>query len=104
MKLLLAVLLLAAVASVCSSAVDQEASQIYQAWKHYFHREYSESEDIYRLQVFKDNLERIKKLNEAYPDSTFAPNKFADLGPEEFTSIYLTEFNEERKLPSSSQH
>jgi cathepsin F len=43
-----------------------------------------------RFATFKDNLDRINRLNAANPGTDFGINKFADMSAEEFKSIYMS--------------
>jgi len=45
---------------------------------------------MYRLAVFKANVQRITDLNARYTGVKFGVNKFADLTKEEFKAIYLS--------------
>ncbi|KAL6057377.1 Cathepsin F [Balamuthia mandrillaris] len=53
-------------------------------------RDYATTEELsQRFAIFKSNLARIEGLNRRMPSARFAPNKFADLTPEEFKQQYL---------------
>lgn len=60
------------------------------AWKLKHKKIYGHAEELYRLQVYKRNLEVINAHN-ANPQKTYKmeANKFADLTDEEFAAIYL---------------
>lgn len=47
----------------------------------------SETELEFRMQVFKENLEKFKVLGEQNPSATFGVNMFADLTTEEFSKM-----------------
>jgi len=52
-------------------------------------KKYLESEFELRYNNFKENLVKIKQLNEKSPNKVFGVNKFADMSQEEFRSKYL---------------
>lgn len=65
-------------------------ADLFDEWITKFHKKYSTLSELeHRRQVFLNNLQTIKNLNLESPDATFAPNKFADLTPDEFASMYL---------------
>jgi cathepsin F len=52
----------------------------------------SQAEKLERFNVFKTNVQIIKKNNNLYPGARFGLNKFALLSKEEFSEIYLSSF------------
>jgi len=83
MKLLLVFLL----ATVCINALTTEHS--FQAWMSKHNKNYAnEAEYVYRLGVYRSNLEFIEEHNRLNLGYTVAMNQFGDLTVREFSSIY----------------
>lgn len=54
-----------------------------------YQKAYTPEEAAVRFRIFKDTLLRIDMQNTEHPTATFGINKFADLTPNEFSSMYL---------------
>eukprot|EP00727_Mastigamoeba_balamuthi_P006735 m51a1_g2682 putative cysteine protease 1 (312) ;mRNA; f:744792-745727 len=83
MKTIVAVLLLAAVAS--ASSVDA-----FRAWAKAHNKVYTAAEEKYRMHVYEENVAVISRLNMENHGAKFAPNKFTDLTHAEFKALYTT--------------
>eukprot|EP00727_Mastigamoeba_balamuthi_P012151 m51a1_g7559 putative cysteine protease (312) ;mRNA; f:117994-118929 len=84
MKAIIAVLVLAALAS--ASSVDT-----FRMWAKTHGKVYTATEEKYRLHVFEENLAIINRLNMENHGASFAPNQFSDLTNAEFKALYTTE-------------
>eukprot|EP00727_Mastigamoeba_balamuthi_P006596 m51a1_g2557 putative cysteine peptidase precursor (312) ;mRNA; f:328499-329434 len=83
MKAVIAVLLLAAVAS--ASTLDA-----FRSWAKSEGKVYTAVESKYRLHVFEENLAIINRLNMQNHGAQFGLNKFSDLTSAEFKALYTT--------------
>lgn len=54
-----------------------------------YNKKYTEREYNTRFEIFQRNLKLIEKLNQKESGQVFGVNKFTDLSPEEFRSMYL---------------
>eukprot|EP00825_Cyclidium_porcatum_P049861 TRINITY_DN870_c0_g1_i2.p1 TRINITY_DN870_c0_g1~~TRINITY_DN870_c0_g1_i2.p1 ORF type:complete len:354 (-),score=77.75 TRINITY_DN870_c0_g1_i2:182-1243(-) len=80
--------------AVSARYTEGEASQMFQLWKQQNFKSYGgEWEESFRFIMFQNNLVTIDRLNNEQSDAQFAPNKFADLSPEEFAALYLTQID-----------
>jgi len=85
MKSFVACILLGA---VLASALSPSA--LWTQWKVDYQRKYaSAEEDSARFAIFKENVNKVNRLNRESPGTKFALNKFADLSSEEFKKYYL---------------
>jgi hypothetical protein len=83
MKSIVALLVLAAVASALTDA--QEWGQ----FKRRFGRSYgSNEEEVRRFEIFKTNMRKAEALSAAEEDAKFGVTKFSDLTSEEFIAMY----------------
>jgi len=74
--------------AVFASAVTP--SSLWTQWKLDYQKTYtSAAEDAGRFAIFKENMNKVNKLNKENPRTKFALNKFADLSTEEFKKFYL---------------
>jgi len=96
---------LCCVAFASAATIDE-----FQAFKTKFQKEYAnDAEDVYRMKVFSENLEKISKHNEEASKGmhtfTLGINKFADLTIEEWrnTLTLNTEKTGERKYSPKSE-
>jgi len=85
MKAVVAVLLLAAVASAIT---NDQLYEKYAEWSARYHKEYDALEHIQRFENFKANYHLVRHLNRQNRGH-FALNEFADLSQEEFEARYL---------------
>eukprot|EP00727_Mastigamoeba_balamuthi_P014086 m51a1_g930 putative cysteine peptidase precursor (312) ;mRNA; r:211903-212838 len=83
MKAIIAVLVLAAVAS--ASSVDA-----FRSWAKAHGKVYTASEAKYRLHVFEENQAVVNRLNMENHGARFGLNKFSDLTNAEFKALYTT--------------
>lgn len=84
-------LLVALLVSSVTSAlrVDSGIADSFAVFKRQFDKAYaSEAEETHRMKVFAQNMRTMQALNAANHHAHFAPNKFADLTPEEFQKQY----------------
>jgi C1A family cysteine protease len=90
MKSIVAVLLLAALAS--ASSIDT-----FRQWSLVHNKVYTGKEEARRFAIFKENLAKIERLNLDESSARFAPNKFSDLTEEEFKVMYVNGLKSTKK-------
>jgi len=74
---------------LATSAYPEEEQFV--LWMRKHNKNYGSSEEtVKRLVIFKENLQKIANLNNKYPRTKYAVNKFADLTAEEFKDKYLS--------------
>jgi C1A family cysteine protease len=81
MKAIIAILVLAAVAS--ASSLDG-----FRSWAKEHGKVYTVNEQARRFAIFKENMAVIERLNLDHPSATFGPNQFSDLTHDEFSAVY----------------
>eukprot|EP00727_Mastigamoeba_balamuthi_P012149 m51a1_g7557 putative cysteine peptidase precursor (313) ;mRNA; r:111796-112734 len=86
MKSVIAVLVLAALAS--ASSIDT-----FRTWAKTHGKVYTATEEKYRMHVFEENTAIVNRLNMESHGARFAVNKFSDLTNEEFKAIYTTDLH-----------
>eukprot|EP00727_Mastigamoeba_balamuthi_P012150 m51a1_g7558 putative cysteine peptidase precursor (313) ;mRNA; f:116058-116996 len=86
MKTIVAVLVLAALAS--ASSVDT-----FRTWAKAHGKVYTATEEKYRMHVFEENTAIVNRLNMESHGAIFAPNQFSDLTREEFKALYTTDLH-----------
>ena len=75
--------------SISGVALASKLEQ-FELFKQKFNKKYSsESENYERYQIFKQNLDEIKNLNQKFRHAKFGINKFSDLTDSEFKSQNL---------------
>jgi len=91
--------LILAVLIVSVFGLDQKAE--FMAWAKKHQKTYPVSEYASRFEIYKQNLVRIKQMNDFHTSAKFAVNKFADLTAEEFKQLYLSSlpFVKDQKWP-----
>jgi len=58
--------------------------ELWQKFKKEFNKNYNETEDFHRFQIFTENLYKYAQFNKENPLAIFGVNKFSDLSEEEF--------------------
>jgi cathepsin L len=96
MKVLLSVLVLAAVAF---GLTEKEYQNAFTTWMHSNSKSYAHDEFQYRYRVFRTNLDYITTYNSRQTGVTLAMNKFGDLTNAEYRKLYLGV-----KVPAGYQH
>jgi len=72
-----------------SLSLADDVTVLFSAWKAQYNKVYAVEEEASRLDNFKASLDRIAVRNAAGSSAQFGLNKFSDLSPEEFKTMYL---------------
>jgi C1A family cysteine protease len=83
---------------------ELKSQQDFLAFTTKYNKQYKVEDTFKRFNIFKDNVEMIKKHNEAGTESyTMAVNEFADLTWEEFSSMYKG-YKGDKKASNAPKH
>lgn len=67
---------------------ESYVSGLFDDYLKYFEKNYDDSEKTERLQIFRDNLEKIREHNNSDSSFEMGINQFADLRPEEMKKFF----------------
>jgi len=100
-----AVLIATLLVGLASCFQEYEYKVSFADWMHVHEKMYTASEFAQRFQNFRNTMDYIEKTN-ADPSNTYTVglNKFSDLSPEEFASIYLgSRFDATERLANAGE-
>jgi len=73
---------------LASALTETEYRQAFEDFKGNFNKQYLQSEENVRYNIFKQNLDRVNAWDTEASGFTIGINEFADLSSEEFASLY----------------
>jgi len=83
---------IAVLGNICALGLDVDLNtdeELFHQFIDKYNKKYLASEFNFRLQIFKNNLEKAHELNTKDPHAKYGVTQFMDLSPEEFKNMYL---------------
>ncbi|KAM3147603.1 hypothetical protein pb186bvf_000410 [Paramecium bursaria] len=100
MKSIIAILSILALTFYIQQGQTQDK---FQEWKNTHNKRYSQAEEVFRKNIFHENLKIINSHNEDYTQTyKMGENSFMDLTQEEFINIYLQPFKFENTITNQT--